>query len=171
MPSISTSFVVQFSPESTGGPSSILRAEIDAFDGGLNGGKTSFIPGDSPVFLVYKSSNVTIDSITVSLGSAASLGQVTTPEKIEEDISFIDSDTANTSYPVHSGFESKWIGNALGAANLVGDSLVRANAKGDAILKVKYYSRPNAYRITGIPNEYDGETTFSTLVVVRGTST
>ena len=46
-----------------------LSAEIDTRPGGLNGGRTSFNPGETAYILVYKSDNVSITDTICSAGS------------------------------------------------------------------------------------------------------
>ena len=160
---ITTSLVVNFEPGDGGG---ILTAQIDDRETGFNLGETSFRPGDSPAFLVYKSSNVTISDTVVSYGSLTDLGGGSSAET--ELLSFEMTREVSPSKPISSNFASKWLGNDGGIVTntetniLVPDKVV-------AVLKADYTANFNAYRISGVPTTLDGETTFNIIVYIAGT--
>lgn len=68
---ITTSLNIDFT---TTDAAAVLKVEIDSRDDGLNGGVTTFYAGDSPVFLLYKTTNVIIDSLETSEGSLQAMG-------------------------------------------------------------------------------------------------
>ncbi len=163
---VTTSLVVQFDATNSSGK---LAAEIDSRPAGYNNGKTSFAPGDQPAFLIFKSADVTIDSVVPSAGAIADLvgGTIT----VEEMIEFADTDTASLSKACDSGITtSKWLGTSLGAVTLVGDSQLVAAVKGVGVLKVTYQARFVAKRLVSVPAVLNGETTYEVLIVITGST-
>lgn len=161
---ITTSLVVNFS---TSGSSGLLSAEIDARPAGYNAGKTSFNPGDAPAFLVFKSSDVEIDSVEPSAGSITDEtgGTVEVTEMLE----FANVAEATLQKPVDGGsIVAKWLGNNLGTPVLVGDTKITIPAAGVGVLKVTYQSRFIAKRLNGIPTLLNGESEFEVLIVITG---
>lgn len=69
-----------------------LSAEIDTRPGGLNGGRSSFSPGETAYILVYKSDNVSITDTICSAGSLSAQGSAVVT--VTEELMFEDSDTA-----------------------------------------------------------------------------
>jgi len=161
---VTASLVVQFRNQAAG----ILQAEIDGRPNGYNKGRTSFVPGDSPAFLVYRSAGVTIDAIELSAGNLLVLAPVLVD--VEEFLTFARADEATLSKPYHSGMVAKWLGNNLGSAALVGDTVLRLADKGVGVLKVRYQARALAYRISGLPTVLNGETEYQVLAVISGTA-
>lgn len=164
MAEVTTSIVVQFS---TTGSSGILTAEIDSREAGFNSGKTSFQPGDQPAFLIYKSADVTIQSIEPSAGNIADLGAGLEP--IEELLTFANATEATLQKPISGALTYKWLGNNLGAPVVVGDNLIRVPTKGVGVLKVNYNAPWLAKRLSGLPTVLNGETEYSVLIVITGT--
>lgn len=167
MGTVTTSIVVQFSQ----GNSGILTAEIDARETGLNGGKTSFLPGDTANFLVFKSDDVTIDSVDCSLGplriTPLGLGLYQVGDTGEEEwLSFANAVEADLSKPFHSDFVYEWYGNNLGTPAIKGNKVV-VPTKGIGMLKVKYKAQYRAYALSS-PSSVNGKTDFQVLVVVTG---
>ncbi len=164
MGAITTSLVVEFT---TGEEDGLLTAEIDSFETGLNGGDTNFVPGDTPGFLIYKSSNVIIDSITPSVGSIADLGSGFTPELVEDFLTFTDSRTVSVNKPIYSSFSSKWLGNNLGGVTRTEINVTAANS-GVGVLKVEYNSFFSKHRLTNVPTVLNGETSFPVVIYIVG---
>jgi len=160
---ITTSIVVQFS---TGGSSGILTAEIDSRADGYNKGKTSFVPGDSPAFLIFKSSDVEIISIEASAGSIGNL--VSGTLEVSELLQFANVDEATLQKPITGGLTYKWLGNNLGVPVMVGDVKVRIPTKGVGILKVDYNSPFLARQLSGLSTTLNGETEYSVLILITG---
>jgi hypothetical protein len=148
---VTTSVVVQFT---TGEGEAVLVAEVDdreAVDGGLNGGKTSFLPGDSVYILRYRSKNVIMDSEQASLGSLSG-GSSTTVDK-EEDVTFAGETEASLRYPVSGGFSYEWIGNSPGAITLVGETKLKIpdaepGVYPVGVAKVKYTSTAEVFQLS-----------------------
>ncbi|WP_041446859.1 hypothetical protein [Thiocystis violascens] len=163
---VTANITVSFGDQSASSASGHLSAEIDSRPDGLNNGVTSFAPGDSAAFLVYKSSNVTYDAPVASAGSVAGVGSGLTVEK-EDDLSFADSDTASLSTPATGIVSVTWLGRSLGSLSLQDQTTVKAGAKGVAVARVKYACRADAYRLTS-PATLAGLTDFSILVFILG---
>ena len=164
MGEITASLVVEFDAGEDGG---ILTAEIDTFPTGLNSGETSFVPGDSPGFLIYKTSNVVIDSITTSAGAVSNLGSGFTPEPIEDHIIFTDDKVQDVSKPIFSSFTSKWLGASLGAVTYT-EKTVTVGSIGVGVLKISYNSFFSKHRLTGVPAVLNGETSFPVVIYIVG---
>lgn len=158
---VTTSIVVQFSQNSAGGS---LSAEIDSREDGLNQGKSSFAPGDRAFFLLFKSSDVAVDSVVASGGSISSApGGL---YDVEEWLTFADATEANLSKPMYSGFTYQWYGNNLGAVTVSGNK-VTAPTKGVGVLKVTYKAAYDAYSLAS-PATMNGKSEFQIAVLVKG---
>jgi len=159
---VTATLVVQFRNEAAG----VLQAEIDSRPAGYNNGRTSFVPGDSPAFLMFKSTNVEILSEEVSAGTLATLAPGLL--SVTDFLQFANADEASLSKPFHSGASYKWLGNNLGTPTIVGDTKVRLAAKGVGILKITYNSAFLARRFAGLPTILNGETEYSVIAVITG---
>lgn len=147
-------------------PGAHLSAEIDARPSGLNAGDTTFQPGDTAWFLVYRSAGVSIDFIKASAGSVVSGGEQVFSRT--EDISFEDDDAASLPVPSDGITSILWIGNSLGNLTLGADGMsLRADNKGVAIARVTFQVSPDAYGIVA-PATVAGLSDFPILVLVKG---
>lgn len=160
---ITTSITIDFS--SSDGASGILKAEVDNREEGFNEGNTTFYAGDSPVFLLYKSDNVTILKIESSYGSVSSIDTGTIDQ--EEFLIFAGAREASPAYPIKSGFSSKWIGKSGGSVTAE-ESQILLTKDFTGVLKVNYKSFYTAYRLSGIPTVLDGETSFPVSIFIQG---
>jgi len=158
---------VMFGSASGGAPTGHLSAEIDARPGGLNGGKTSFNPGETAYLLVYKSSNVVITGVWCSAGSIAPHGSTTVT--VTEDVMFEDADRATLHKPVKNALASvEWIGRSLGNLTLGADKMtVTADTSGIAVSRVSYEVDALVYALTA-PASINGKTDFSILALIKG---
>lgn len=144
-----------------------LSAEIDTRPAGLNGGKSSFFPADDVYFLLYKSSNVEVDSIDCSAGSVALHAGAVTVTKTE-DFNFEDTDSITLDVPADAITSHKFIGRDLGALTLQADKMtVKAATKGLAVCRITYTATAAAYVLRS-PATVSGETDFTILVLVVG---
>lgn len=162
MAEVTASLVVQFRNEAAG----MLQAEIDSRPGGYNGGRTSFQPGDSPAFLVYRSANVGIYDIEVSAGNIVELAPVLVD--VVDYLTFAKSDEATLSHPYYASMTAKWLGNSLGSPVLTGDTKLRVPAPGVGVLKVAYKAYALAFRFSGLPSVLNGESEYQVLAVITG---
>lgn len=143
-----------------------LSAEIDSREDGLNGGKTSFAPGETVYFLVHKGANVTIDSVEASAGTA-SLGSEIEYAK-EDDVIFEGASTASLPMPSLGIVSVRWMGRALGDVTLGTDAqTLTASSAGVAVARVKYTVKATTGTLTS-PASIDGETNFSIAVLITG---
>ena len=166
--SVTANITVSFGAEAGAAEAagSHLSAAIDDRPDGLNGGDTSFNPGDVAHFLVYKSDNVTHERPILSAGSMNVIGGVSVTRV--EDVTFANEDTATLSVPASGGVSVKWMGKNLGAIALQPDKMtIKASAAGVAVGRVTYTARATAYGLIS-PLMVHGETNFSILVYIRG---
>ncbi len=165
---VTTTLVVNFSAGEGG---DVLIAEIDSREDGFNGGNTRFGAGDQPVFLIFKTDNVTIDLITPSAGLIQNVGI----EDIvfEETLTFAKERQATIQKPAQTGIldSFKWIGNDLGIPVLSDPRTVTIPTDGVGVLKVTYTSRALVRRLTNITVPLNGETEFVVLILIEGTAT
>lgn len=148
---ITTSIVVQFTKGDSGGAFTVEVDDRSATDGGLNGGKTSFLPGDTVYLLAYKTTSVIVDAAVASLGSLVKTGTATIVKN--EDITFAGETTANLRYPVSSGFSYEWIGNSLGVLSLADQTQVQvpappAGAYAVGVARCTYTAQADIYRLS-----------------------
>ncbi len=161
---------VQFgSPDGAGGASGHLSAEVDARPNGLNGGKTSFSPGETVYILVYKSDNVSITETICSAGSLTAQGTATVT--VADELMFEETDSASLSVPARAELASSvWYGRSLGALTLQSDKVtVKAASKGVGVAKVSYEALALIYALAS-PASLNGETDFSILALIKGSA-
>ena len=147
---ITASVVVQFTKGDSGG---VLVVEVDGREpsaGGLNGGNSSFLPGDTAYLLLYKSPTVVIDWVESSLG-AIYAGQLVSIAQ-EEDITFADTTEATIQYPAGFLDSYTWLGRNLGTVSLTNDNQLRipTPAAGDhacGVCRVKYTTEARVYTL------------------------
>lgn len=158
---------VQFGNPDGSGASGHLSAEIDTRPQGLNGGRSSFSPGETVYLLVYKSDNVSITDTICSAGSLSSQGSAVVT--VTEELMFEDSDTATLGKPARSGItQSVWYGRSLGGLTLQSDKVtVKASSKGVGVAKVTYDALALVYALSS-PATLNGETDFSILALIKG---
>lgn len=158
---------VQFGNPDGTGTNGHLSAEIDSRPVGLNGGKTTFSPGETAYLLVFKSDNVTITGAECSAGSISQQGSAVVA--VTDELMFDDVDTAQLSRPARATLsQSAWYGRSLGSLTLQDDRItVRAQSKGVAVAKVSYEAEAFVYALTSPPS-INGETDFSILALIKG---
>lgn len=162
---------VQFgTPGAEGGASGHLSAEVDTRPNGLNGGKSSFSPGETVYVLVYKTDNVTIAETLCSAGSLSAQG--TTLVTLSDEVMFEDAETATLRVPAHGAISNTvWYGRALGSLTVQSDrTTLRAAVKGVGVAKVTYQALAHIYTLSS-PTSLNGETDFSILAIIKGTLT
>lgn len=143
---VTASLVVSFS-DSADGTSGALVAEFDSRDpaeGGLNGGSTSFRPGDRPAFLVYRTSNVIQDTPRASEGTIQQVGTASIQK--EEWVTFAGQDEATLQFPASGGvtvLDSAGINNVT----LIAQRTLRLAAPGVGVVRVRYNTNPRVYRL------------------------
>lgn len=148
---VTTSVVVRFA---TGDQDGTLLVEVDdrdKDDGGLNGGRSSFNPGDNVFLLLYKSSNVVLDHSSSSLGTLTKTG--TTVVTQTEQVTFAGEEEATVRYPISGSIlTTTWFGNNLGNISVVGETAVRiptpASGYSVGIAEITYRSNADIYRLS-----------------------
>lgn len=140
---VTASIVVEFSTE---GGEGILLAEVDGRDDGLNAGDTTFYPGSTPGILLFKSSNVVIDSIVVSEGSMGSVGTVTLTE--EEWLTFANEKKASPKYPITGGGSLSNQANITGAASITETGVTYPSPQ-IGVAYLTYTTTAQQYRLNG----------------------
>lgn len=140
---VTASIVVEFSQE---GGEGILLAEIDSRDDGLNAGDTTFYPGSSPGILLFKSSNVVIDSIVVSEGTLGSVGTDSFTE--EEWLTFANEKKASPRYPISGSASLSNQANITGAAS-ISEVGVTYPTPQIGVAYLTYQTTANQYRLNG----------------------
>lgn len=143
-----------------------LSAQIDSRPDGLNGGKTSFVPGETAYFLVFSSDNVTVDTPIATAGTISSAAVGAVEQSV--DLTFADTNTATLPMPATSITGTTWMGNSLGSLTLGSDGVtVTAGASGIAVARVTFDTTPEAYALAS-PSTVAGLTDFSILVFISG---
>ncbi len=164
----SATIVVHFGQAAGGGAAGHLSAEVDGRQGGLNGGQTSFAPGQPVYILAYRTPNVTIVSIEASAGTIAAQAPVTVT--VTEELNFEDERTATLSKPVAGAALSsvEWFGANLGSLTVQDDKMtVEAPDSGVAIARVTYSVAADVYKLDS-PASINGQTDFPILVLIKG---
>ena len=170
--SFTSGFNIKFGDE-TQEDAGYLSAEVDDREDGLNGGRTSFAPGDVVAFLVYESNNVYHDMPVVTAGLVETIGQLIVDKEIE--LQFIDTDKQSLPIPAITKplFDAQasvtWIGLSLGALTVDINDLMTVTATGSGIgvAKVKYQCKATAYRLAS-PATVSGYDDFSIIVYIKG---
>ena len=111
-----SSIVVSFGNQSAAATAANahLSAQIDSRPTGLNGGNTSFNPGDTCWILIFMSDNVALDGDPVLSAGTLGGGQLVTGISITEQLTFANVNTASLSVPSTGITSSKWLGRSLG---------------------------------------------------------
>jgi hypothetical protein len=165
---VTATVVVNFTDNASAG-GGILTAEIDGRPAGFNGGKSSFVAGDSPVILIYRTTNVVINSVIPSTGVMSPHGSGTSLET--QDLQFATDVSATLDKPITGSLVStKWLGRDLGTLSLTGEAGVRATGTPPGIARVTYNATYQAYRLSNVVSPLNGETVFPVVIVVTGTS-
>lgn len=139
---VTTSLVVSLGEAAA--DSAIYSAEVDSRENGLNGGRTSFVPGDSIYILLFRSDNVTTIDAIASKGNLAYQG--TEQYEVEGFAEFPNEGEASLTYPVPTGVTptTQWLGNNLGSFTVQNQSnfVLSADAAtlGDPYVGVMQYS-------------------------------
>lgn len=144
----------------------MLKLEIDDRADGMNGGDTSFAPGDSVYYFLYNDDNVTVLEHFVTAGGIGSQGSVTRAIE-DEKITFSNSDSASLNYPPDGGVSMEWMGRCYSVVNgevaaygtipdRTRSQLKINNGKSVAgILKCSYNTTGTLYKLSGVPEDFD----------------
>lgn len=104
---------VNFSSDSADAATGSIKLEIDDREDGLNGGDTSFAPGDNAFFFLFKDANVTLVTQVPerTAGGVTRAGSGT--RELDENITFSNSNSASLNYPPDAGVTMSWIGRSF----------------------------------------------------------
>lgn len=130
-----------------------LILEIDSREDGLNGGSTSFRPGDTVYYLLHKAASLSIIEHSATEGSISSAGGGTRRET--ETLTFSDAKEASVRYPVSSIVSMSWLGTSPGTASLVDDTTITIPSPGFGLLRVVYDASYSAYSLSSVPTTID----------------
>lgn len=167
---VTASLTVSFSETETSGDG-YLSWEVDDREDGLNGGDTSFAPGDDAYLLLFKESNVTLDETFTSGGTLSLSGGDQTYEFRDDKAEYItvtNSSTANLSKPANLGAPSlSWLGknkkiNSKGKTKLemkktdsgTSEVIIDLGTEMVGVIKAEYDSRAAGYKLSGVPNDF-----------------
>lgn len=158
---------VQFGTEQSSEVSGHLSAEIDTRPDGLNGGRSSFNPGETVYILIYRSSNVRITETICSAGSLSAHSRATV--QVEQELLFEDNERASLNKPAKASLQSvAWFGRSLGELTLQSDkTTVRAALRGVGVARVRYDADADVYALQS-PGSLNGESDFSILAIIKG---
>ena len=164
------SVTVSFSSEVIGDDGSendyVLRGEVRSED---NGGRTQFLfSGSAPIYRVYKSDNILSVRQFTTDGTVSSAGSGV--EEITETVTFNNSQTTNTSYPISGGLSVTNLGGiGLGVISQSGPSQLQCSKQSDdpldpiiGVYLVSYRSNYRKYALSNVskPNGFgEGEFT------------
>jgi len=160
---ITTTLVISFADPSASADYH-LSAEIDSRPTGFNKGVTSFIFGDSPAFLVYYSSGVSI-TLESSTGNVSPCG--TAQVEVVEFLQFANTREASLGKPPSGGVTFESMGGG-GSPTVIGTK-VFLSTPDVAVIKATYYSTAHGYRLSGV-SQPGGITELPVLVYIEGTT-
>ncbi len=135
-----------------------IALEVDSRPDGLNGGNTSFRPGDDVHILRFITGNVNITVQQATAGSLAGAGSGLF-DVLNLAVSFNNQKEVSLSKPVSSGFSIQKFGrtfDAKGQPKTLNASLVDSNAialpePGYGFFIVSYKASYNAFKLSGVP--------------------
>lgn len=141
---VTTSITVDFSSSN---PNSILKAEVDSRADGFNNGVTTFVAGDSPVILLIKSSDVTVDQVVFSEGGYASKGSGTI--EVEEWLTYAMVKEGNLANPPSGPITIEAHTGSANSFTLSDFTKVMSDVAFVGAVKVKYSYAYDAYQLVG----------------------
>ena len=145
---IHTSLVLDFQTQADGG---VLQLEIDSRPEGTNNGVTTFYAGDSPGFLMYRSSNVVSVSFLSSEGGIASAGGGTTD--IVEFLTVANAREVGFSKPRSGGLSIIGHWGDTPQVQEITETQIIFTKPIVTVLRVSYSAAFSAHRLTGASGE------------------
>ena len=100
---------VNFAEDSTA-TQGVLKLEIDDREDGLNAGDTSFQPGDTVGFWLFKDSNVNLITATPISTSGGVTSAGSASKEIDEYLTFSNTDSSSLGYPPSGSVTLEWVG-------------------------------------------------------------
>lgn len=166
---------VSFGDDTTGDSQGVLKLEIDDRENGLNGGDTSFSPGDDAYYFLFKDANVTVNEHETTAGGKSSQG--TGVKQIDENITFTNSDSSSLGYPPDGAVTRKWLGRSFEISGTTvspnstlpdvdGSNLTMPGGKKVAgVLNCVYTSTGDLYKLSSVPKDI-----LDVLIIAIGTA-
>lgn len=145
---ITSSLSIAFSYEST----LVLKAEVDSRSDGYNKGKTSFIPGDSPYFLVYPDTAISLLQFITSEGSIADHGSSSRVVEEWVDIAYA-RETSLSYFPANPVVIAARCKGSV-SFSFKGDKLL-ASSRVVARVRVRYDANFRVYSLNGAAGDTD----------------
>lgn len=149
------SLTIGFSVDSSSDGSFAFQVEVDGREDGLNGGKTSFRPGDNVFLLLYHPPLAVVEHALTTQGSLVKGENFTIP--VTEFVTFGNQDNASLSKPAVALPTVNWMGESLGNVVLEGNgSSLRLTTVPDpkdgpyvGVAEVTYNTYVTSYQLTG----------------------
>lgn len=157
-----------------------LELEVNGADNIKNGEEnTSFTFSDTAYYRVYKGANITsvrFISSESNVDSAHASGQ--TAQIVDEIVTFVNTNTANTQYPIESGLTATLLaGTSIGNLGwTAGSSGLEGTPAGEgadpivAVYKVSYTTKFDLRKVSGVtaPAAWPADTAYPILIVAVG---
>lgn len=150
-----------------------LAAELDDRPDGLNGGRTSFAPGDTVYFFVFHSDDVAIAAVTASAGSVyqeflsiGGDGAERLPRTIE--IPFVNTDRATLPLPALAILSHEWLGRSLGGLRLIDERTVEVAAPGVGVARAVINTRGWPFRLVTPALVLEADENYPIIVHILG---
>lgn len=151
-----------------------LKLELDDRVDGLNGGETSFGPGEDAFYFIFKDSDVTVVEHIATAGGISDSGNGT--KTINENVTFTNSDTGSLGYPPANTVSLSWMGRSYEVIGtqvkqnkelpeITRSELKMANGKKViGILKCQYDTTGSLHKLSGVPKDFK-----ESMIVAIGT--
>ena len=146
----SATLLVEFGGDGDPGADGELALEIDDRPDGLNGGKTSFVVGDSPGYLLYLSQGLTLAVHVATTGVIVDMG-ATTRQILGEAVVVTKDSPGRLRYAPSGPVVLQFVGAPLpGAAVSVNGREVTLTGAPVAILNAVYSTTARQYRLANV---------------------
>jgi hypothetical protein len=145
--------LVQFGDSAAGETAGDIALEIDDRPGGLNGGKTSFVVGDQPGYLLYLSPGLTLAVHVATTGVIVDQG-ATTRDILGEAVVVTEGQPGTLRYQPAGEVVLEWIGGQPEDAEIVRDGrrLTLTGAK-VAVIRAAYSTTARQFRLANVAAE------------------
>jgi len=157
---------VNFAEDSTA-TQGVLKLEIDDREEGLNAGDTSFQPGDTVGFWLFRDSNVNLITTTPisTSGGVTSVGSAS--KEIDEYITFSNTDSGSLDYPPSGSVSLEWAGRCYRIAGTVvttttvlpertrSQLAMPDNTQVAGVLRARYTTNGSLWRLQSVPNDIE----------------
>lgn len=151
--------------EDTEATQGVLKLEIDDREDGLNAGDTSFQPGDTVGFWLFRDSNVTLNTSVPISTSGGVTGSGLASKEIDEYITFSNSDSGSLGYPPSGAVSLEWVGRTYKIAGTTvttttvlpertrSQLTMPDKAQVAGVLRARYTTTGSLYRLRQVPND------------------